>query len=51
MGVGSAISDKKHMEEATAALAEITGQKPVRCKSQKSIAAFRLREGWKSAAR
>ena len=45
MGVGSAISDKKHMEEATSALTEITGQKPVRCKSKKSIAAFRLREG------
>jgi large subunit ribosomal protein L5 len=45
MGVGSAISDKKHMEEATSALAEITGQKPVRCKARKSIAAFRLREG------
>jgi large subunit ribosomal protein L5 len=45
MGVGSAIADKKHMEEATAALAEITGQKPVRCKAKKSIAAFRLREG------
>jgi large subunit ribosomal protein L5 len=45
MGVGSAISDKKHMEEATGALAEITGQKPLRCKSRKSIANFRLREG------
>jgi large subunit ribosomal protein L5 len=45
MGVGSAISDKKHMEEAAGALAEITGQKPVRCKAKKSIAAFRLREG------
>jgi large subunit ribosomal protein L5 len=45
MGVGSAISDKKHMEEATSALTEITGQKPVRCKARKSIAAFRLREG------
>jgi large subunit ribosomal protein L5 len=45
MGVGSAISDKKHLEEATAALAEISGQKPVRCKSRKSIAAFRLRAG------
>lgn len=45
MGVGSAISDKKHMEEATSALAEITGQKPVRCKATKSIAAFRLRAG------
>jgi large subunit ribosomal protein L5 len=45
MGVGSAVTDKKHMEEATAALGEISGQKPVRCKSKKSIAAFRLREG------
>jgi large subunit ribosomal protein L5 len=45
MGVGSAVTDKKHIEEATAALGEITGQKPVRCKARKSIAAFRLREG------
>jgi large subunit ribosomal protein L5 len=45
MGVGSAIADKKHMEEATSALTEITGQKPVRCKATKSIAAFRLRAG------
>src|SRR5262245_18504996 len=33
MGVGRAIADKKHMEEAVNALAEITGQKPVRCKA------------------
>ncbi len=45
MGVGSAVTDKKHIEEATSALSEITGQKPIRCKSRKSIAAFRLREG------
>jgi large subunit ribosomal protein L5 len=45
MGVGSAISDKKHLEEATSALSEISGQKPVRCKARKSIAAFRLRAG------
>jgi large subunit ribosomal protein L5 len=45
MGVGTAVTDKKHMEEATSALGEITGQKPVRCKARKSIAAFRLREG------
>jgi len=45
MGVGSAIADKKHIEEATSALTEITGQKPVRCKAKKSIAAFRLRAG------
>jgi large subunit ribosomal protein L5 len=45
MGVGSATQDKKHVEDATAALTEISGQKPVRCKARKSIAAFRLREG------
>jgi large subunit ribosomal protein L5 len=45
MGVGTAVTDKKHVEEATSALAELAGQKPVRCKSRKSIAAFRLREG------
>lgn len=45
MGVGSAIAEKKHIEEATAALAEITGQKPLVTKSKKAIANFRLREG------
>jgi large subunit ribosomal protein L5 len=45
MGVGSATQDKKHVDDATAAMAELTGQKPVRCKSRKSIASFRLREG------
>ena len=44
MGVGSAITEKKHMEDATAAMAQITGQKPsVRC-SRKAIAGFHLRE-------
>jgi large subunit ribosomal protein L5 len=45
MGVGSAISEKKHMDEATAALAEITGQKPLVTKARRAIANFRLREG------
>ena len=45
MGVGSAMQDKKHMEEAVSALSEITGQKPLVCKARKSIANFRLREG------
>ena len=45
MGVGSAISDKKHIEEAASALADITGQKAALCRSRKSIAGFRLREG------
>jgi large subunit ribosomal protein L5 len=45
MGVGSAMQDKKHIEEAASALAEITGQKPLICKARKSIANFKLREG------
>jgi large subunit ribosomal protein L5 len=45
MGVSSSVTDKKFMEEAVGALGEITGQKPVRCKAKKSVAAFRVREG------
>lgn len=45
MGVGSAIGDKKHMEEALSAMTEITGQKPMICKARKSVAGFKLREG------
>ncbi len=44
MGVGSAVTEKKHMEEATAALAQITGQKALVTKSRVAIANFRLRE-------
>src|SRR5439155_17869483 len=44
MGVGSAISEKKHIEDATAALAVITGQKALVTKSRIAIANFRLRE-------
>ncbi|MDO4573806.1 MAG: 50S ribosomal protein L5 [Planctomycetia bacterium] len=47
MGVGSAINEKKHMEEAVDALSQITGQKPVVTQARKSIAGFRLREGMK----
>ena len=45
MGVGSAIQDKKDLEDARSALALIAGQKPVVTKARKSIAGFRLREG------
>jgi large subunit ribosomal protein L5 len=45
MGVGSAMQDKKHIEEAAAAMAEITGQKALICKARKSVANFKLREG------
>ncbi len=45
MGVGSAIQDKKYLEEALDVLTQITGQKPVITKARRSIASFRLREG------
>ncbi len=44
MGVGSAIQEKKHLESAVAALAQISGQRPIITKSRKAIAGFRLRE-------
>jgi large subunit ribosomal protein L5 len=44
MGVGTAIAEKKHIEEASAALAQITGQKALVTKSRVAIANFRLRE-------
>jgi large subunit ribosomal protein L5 len=45
MGVGSAIAEKKHLDEAAATLAQISGQRPLVTRSRKSISAFRLREG------
>jgi len=45
MGVGSAVQEKKHLEEALHALTQIAGQKPVVTLARKSVAAFRLREG------
>lgn len=45
MGVGTAISEKKHMEEAVSALTQISGQRPAVTRSRKSVANFKLREG------
>lgn len=45
MGVGSATTEKKHLEEAADALKQITGQKPLVTRARKSVAGFRLREG------
>jgi large subunit ribosomal protein L5 len=44
MGVGEAVADKKVMDAAVADMTKITGQKPLLCKSTKSIASFKLRE-------
>ena len=51
MGVGSAINEKKHLEEAVEAMSLITGQKPVVTLAKKSIANFHLREVRLLAAR
>ncbi|MCA9268216.1 MAG: 50S ribosomal protein L5 [Planctomycetales bacterium] len=45
MGVGSAISEKKHLEESVESMGLITGQKPVITLARNSIAGFKLREG------
>jgi large subunit ribosomal protein L5 len=44
MGVGSATVEKKHLEDAVAALTQISGQKPLITKSKQAIAGFKLRE-------
>lgn len=46
MGVGEAVADKKILEKAIQDMATITGQKPVVTKARKSIAGFKIREGW-----
>jgi large subunit ribosomal protein L5 len=46
MGVGEALADKKIMDHAVADLEKISGQKPVVTRARKSIAAFKVREGW-----
>ena len=46
MGVGEAVADKKILENASADLQKIVGQKPVVTKSRKSIAAFKIRSGY-----
>jgi len=46
MGVGEAIADKKVMEHAVSDLRLIAGQKPIVTKARKSVAAFKIREGW-----
>ncbi|MDA8382437.1 MAG: 50S ribosomal protein L5 [Betaproteobacteria bacterium] len=46
MGVGEAIGDKKVMEHAVGDLEKIAGQKPIVTKARKSVAAFKIREGY-----
>ena len=46
MGVGEAVADKKVMDFAVADMQKIAGQKPVVTMSKKSIAGFKIREGY-----
>jgi len=46
MGVGEAINDKKLIDAAFADMTLIAGQKPVVTKARKSVAGFKIRQGW-----
>jgi len=46
MGVGEAVADTKVLENAIGDMQKIAGQKPVATKSRKSIAGFKIREGY-----
>jgi large subunit ribosomal protein L5 len=46
MGVGEAVGDKKIIEHAVEDMTRIAGQKPVVTKARKSIAGFKIRDGW-----
>ena len=46
MGVGEAIGDKKVLENAVSDMTKIAGQKPVVTKARKSVAGFKIREGY-----
>ena len=46
MGVGEAVGDKKILESAMADLEKIAGQKAIATKARRSIANFKIRDGW-----
>lgn len=51
MGVGEAVADKKILENAVADLTAISGQKPLVTKARKSVAGFKIREGYPIGAK
>ncbi|KUJ71122.1 50S ribosomal protein L5 [Thiomicrospira sp. WB1] len=46
MGVGEAIGDKKVLENAISDMQRITGQKPMKTIARKSVASFKVRDGY-----
>lgn len=51
MGVGEAAQDKKAIDGAVADLTLISGQKPLVTNARKSVAGFKIREGWPIGAK
>jgi len=47
MGVGEAVTDKKVLDHAVADLAKIAGQKPKVTRARKSVATYKIRDGYK----
>jgi len=46
MGVGEAIGDRKQLDNAIADMERIAGQKPITTEARKSIAGFKVRDGY-----
>ena len=46
MGLGEALADKKVVEHAVSDMTQIAGQKPIVTRARKSVANFKVREGW-----
>lgn len=46
MGVGEATADRKMIDNAVADMTKIAGQKPVITKTRKSVASFKVRDGY-----
>ncbi len=51
MGIGEAVGDKKIIEHAVADLKLISGQRPIVTMARKSIANFKIRDGWPIGAK
>jgi len=46
MGVGEAVGDKKVMDRAVGDMTAIAGQKPIVTNARRSVASFKIRDGW-----
>ena len=51
MGLGEAVANKKIVEHAVSDMTALTGQKPVVTKARKSVAGFKIRDGWPIGAK